>query len=150
MKIPLKYGLLITLVVVAWVVIVRFIAGAGPDSKLNLAAPLVFNLAAFISIFAGIRERKRELGDRFTFKEGVRTGTAISFVYALSACLFFIIQFLIAGPKLLMSDMGPTQRPMWLNAVLAFAGLFFLSLIFGIIYAALSSFVLARQRTAET
>jgi len=150
MKIPLKYGLIITLIVIAWVVIVRLIANVGPDSKLTLLAPLIFNLAAFISIFAGIRERKRELGDRFTFKEGVRTGTGISFVYAISACLFFFIQFLISGPKLLMSDVGPTNRPLWQVALMAYAGLFFGALVFGIIYSALSSFVLAPQRAAGT
>jgi hypothetical protein len=150
MKIALKYGLLIALVVVVWILLVRFVANAGPDSKLAQAAPLVFNLAEFILIFAGIRERKRELGDRFTFKEGVKTGTGISFVYAASACLFFLIQFLIAGPKLLMTDMGPTDRPMWQIALIAYAGLFFGSLLFGIIYSALNSFVLARQRPIES
>jgi hypothetical protein len=146
MKIALKYGLLITIVLVVWIILVRFIAHAGSDSKLAMAGPLVFNLAEFIFIFAGIRERKGNLADSFTFKEGVKTGTGISFVYALSACLFFLILFLITGPKLLMSDMGPTDRPMWQVALIAYAGLFFGSFFFGIIYSALISFVLSRQR----
>ena len=33
MKIALKYGLLITAVVVAWIVIVRLVMGVGADSK---------------------------------------------------------------------------------------------------------------------
>ena len=145
MKIAIKYGLLITLVVVLWVVIARFIFGVGPDSKLNLAAPLLFNVAAFLSIFLGIRERKRELGSDFTFKRGLKMGAAISLVYAISACLFFVIEYVVAGPKLLMSEAGSQGRPMWQVAAAAYAGLFFGALIFGIIYSTLSAFVLARQ-----
>jgi hypothetical protein len=148
MKIALKYGLLITLVVVGWVVIARFVMSIGSDSKLNLVPPILFNLAAFLSIFFGIRERKGEMGNRFTFKEGLKTGTAISLVYAISACLFFVIEYLIAGSKLMLSEAGAQSRPMWQVALMAYAGLFFGSLIFGVIYAALSSFLLARQRTA--
>ncbi len=145
MKIALKYGLLITLVVVLWIVLIRFLLNTGPESKLNLAAPLVFNLAAFISIFLGIRERKRQLDDQFTFKEGLKTGTAISLVYAVSACLFFLIQYLIAGPKLLMMEQGAQVRPMWQTALMAYSGLFLGALIFGVIYSALAAFVLARR-----
>ena len=149
MKIPLKYGLLITAIVVAWIVIVRFVANAGQDSVLASVGPLVFNLAQFLLIFLGIRERKSE--DRqFTFREGVKTGTGISFVYALSACLFFGIVLLAIGPKLLITDMGPSNRPIWLDAAIAFAGLFLGGMILGVIYSALSSFVLARQRPAES
>ena len=146
MKIALKYGLLITLVVILWVVIVRFLMNTGPDSKLNLGAPLLFNIAAFLSIFLGIRERKRQIGDRFSFKEGMRTGFAISLVYALSSCLFFVVEYLIAGPKLLMSEAGLQSRPPWQVALMAYAGLFLGALVFGIIYSALSAFFLVRQR----
>jgi Protein of unknown function (DUF4199) len=146
MKIALKYGLLITLVVVAWVVIVRFVINLGPDSKLNLAAPLLFNLAAFFSIYFGIREHKRDIGDRFTFKKGIKTGAAISLVYATSACLFFFIEFLIAGPRLLMMEAGAQARPIWQVALVAYAGLFFGSLIFGLIYSALCAFFVAKQQ----
>ena len=147
MRIALKYGLLITLVVVGWIVLVRFILHLGPDAKLNLGAPLLFNLTAFFSTLFGIRERKRELGEGFTFKEGLRTGAMISFVYAVSACLFFFIEFLVAGPKLLMSDVGPQSRPMWQVALMAYAGLFLGAMIFGVIYSALCAFVLAKQKT---
>jgi len=149
MKIALKYGLLITLVVVAWVVVVRLVLNVGSDSKLTLAAPLIFNLTAFFSIYFGIRERKREIGDRFTFKDGLKIGAAISFVYATSACLFFLVQYLIAGPKLLMSEAGPLPRPMWQVALMAYAGLFLGSMIFGLIYSALCAFVLAKQQRAS-
>lgn len=149
MKIPLKYGLLITLVVVVWIVVVHYLLKLDADSKVNLVAPLLFNLAELFLIFSGIRERKRELGDRFTFKEGVRTGTSISLVYAVSVCLFFLIHLAFAGPGMMMSDMGATGGSVWQAALKAFAGLFFVSVALGVIYSALGAFVLARQRTDD-
>lgn len=145
MKIALKYGLLITFVIVVWVVIVRFLMNTGPDSKLNLGAPLLFNLTAFLSIYFGIKERKRHVGEQFTFKEGMKTGFAISLVYALSSCLFFVIEYFVAGPRLLMSEAGLLTRPLWQVALMAYAGLFFGALVFGIIYSAVSAFFLVRQ-----
>ena len=43
MKIALKYGLLITAVVVGWIVIVRLLMGLGADSKANVIAPIYFS-----------------------------------------------------------------------------------------------------------
>lgn len=149
MKIALKYGLFITLVVVAWIVIVRFVMETGPDSKLNAVAPLLFNLTAFLCIYFGINQRKAQMGDGFNFKEGMRTGLLISLVYAISSCLFFVIQYLVAGPKLLMSEAGLQARPIWQVALLAYAGLFFGALVFGLLYSAVSAFFLARQQTSE-
>jgi hypothetical protein len=149
MKIALKYGLLITLVVVAWVVIVRFVMDAGAESQLNSAAPVLFNLTAFLSIYFGIKQRKLQMGDRFTFKEGMQIGSGISLVYAVSSCLFFVIEYLVAGPKLLMTEAGLQTRPLWQVALMAYAGLFFGALIFGIMYSAVSAFFLVRHGTTE-
>ena len=145
-KIALKYGLIITLVVVAWIVIVRFVMEVGPDSNVHAAGPLMFNLAEFVSIYFGINQWKGQLGDGFTFKEGMKTGILISLVYAISSCFFFVIQYLIAGPKLLMSEAGLQSRPVWQIALMAYAGLFFGALILGLLYSAVSAFFLARQR----
>lgn len=70
---------------------------------------------------------------------------AISLVYAISACLFFMIEYLVAGPKLLLSEAGPQNGPLWQVAAMAYAGLFFGSLIFGLIYSTLIAFFLARR-----
>lgn len=151
MKIALKYGLLITAVVVAWVVIVRFGMGVGADSTANMLAPVLFNIAAIVAIALGMRARKQELGGDLSFKDAIKTGLSISFVYAVSACLFFVIQYLVAGPKLLLSEAGeqPT-RPVWQIALLAYAGLFFGSLLFGLIYSTIIAFFLARRRSLST
>jgi hypothetical protein len=146
MKIALKYGLLITAVVAAWIVIVKLAMGVGADSKANAIAPILFSVAQILAILLGMRTRKNELNGALSFKEGLKTGVGISFVYAVSACLFFVIEYLVAGPKLLLSEAGPQDRPLWQVAAFAYTGLFFGSLIFGLIYSTIISFVLAKRR----
>jgi hypothetical protein len=149
MKIALKYGLLITAVVVAWVVIVRFVLGVGPDSKANLIGPILFNLTAIVAIALGMRARNQELGGNLYFKEGLKTGMAISLAYAVSACLFFVLQYLVAGPELLMTEAGAETGPLWRVAVFAYAGLFFGSLLFGLIYSTIIAFFIAKRLGRE-
>ena len=149
MKIALKYGLLITAVVVAWVVIVRLVLGVGSDSKANMIAPILFNLTAIIAIALGMKARKNELGGNLYFKEGVKTGMSIALAYAVSACLFFALQYLVAGPQLLMTEAGAETGPLWRVAVFAYAGLFFGSLVFGLIYSTIIAFFIAKRLGRE-
>lgn len=150
MKIALKYGLLITAVVVAWVVVVRLVMNVGADSRANLIAPIIFNLTAIVAIYCGMKARKTELGGDLAFKEGLKTGVAISFVYAITACLFFMIEYLLLGPKLLMSDMGTSDAPIWQVAAIAYAGLFLGSILFGLIYSTAIAFFIARGQRRES
>lgn len=148
MKIALKYGLLITAVLIGWVVIVRFGLRVGPDSS-AMIGPVIFNVTAIIAILLGMRARKRELNGQLGFKEALKTGMAISLVYVVSACLFFMIQHLIAGPELLRSE-GSASQPLWMVAAFAYAGLFFGSLFFGLIYSTVIAFFLAKSRGRES
>jgi hypothetical protein len=150
MKIALKYGLLITLVVVLWIVIVRLWLGVGASPKAQIVSGVLFNATAILAIFLGMKERKEALGGALSFKEGIKTGMAISLVYAISACLFFMIEYLVAGPKLLLSEAGPQTGPLCQVAVMAYAGLFFGSLLFGLIYSTLISFFLARRLRVDS
>ena len=145
MKIALKYGLLVTAVVAAWVLIVRYGLGVGANAKINTLGFILFSLAQIAAIFLGIMARSAELDEAVSFKEGLRTGVAISFVYGASACLFFLIEYLVAGPKLLLSDSGAATGPLWQTATKAFAGLFFGALFFGVFYSTIISFVLAKR-----
>ena len=150
MKIALKYGLLITAVVVVWIVVVRLWLGRGNGPAGQIISAALFNLAAIFAIYRGMKERKRNLNGSLSFKDGVKTGMGISLVYAISACLFFIIEFAIAGPKLLLSEAGPQTGPLWQVAAMAYAGLFFGSLIFGLIYSTLIAFFLARRLSKDS
>jgi len=145
MKIALKYGLLITLVVVLWIVIIRLWLGLGNGPQGQIISGVLFNVAAILAIFLGMKERKRALAGALGFKEGIKTGMGISLVYAISACLFFMIEYLVAGPKLILSEAEPQPAALWQVAVVAYAGLFFGSLLFGLIYSTLIAFFLARR-----
>jgi type IV secretory pathway VirB2 component (pilin) len=147
MNISLKYGLPITAVLIAWVVVVRLLMGVGPNSAASMTGPILFNLAAVTCIFLGIVRRKNDAGGDLSFKDSVKTGLGISLVYAASSCLFFIILYFAMGPDLLISEPMAQNRPLWQVAVFAYTGLFFGSLIFGLIYSTVISMFLAKRRS---
>jgi hypothetical protein len=150
MKIALKYGLLITAVVVVWIVLVHFVMAVGAESTAKVIAPILFNLTQIVAIYLGVRERKAGVGGELSFKECLKTGMRISLVYAVSSCLFFMVEYLVAGPKLLLSEAGASDRPLWQTAVFAYAGLLLGSLFFGLIYSTLIAFFLARRVGRES
>ena len=145
MKIPLKYGLLITLGIIAWVVVAHLFV-PDPNSKVHsVGSGVFFNLLEIVGIYLGITAKGREDGDRPTFKDGLKTGVAIAFVYALSAALFFLVLFLFVGPKLMAGEPGAQTQPFGQVVLGAFAGLFLGSLVFGLVYSTVISFVLAKR-----
>ena len=143
MRIAIKYGLLITLVIIVWVVVTHFVFPLPPTSTLNLLAPVLFNLAAIIALYLGIKSRKAE--SEMTFKDGLKTGLSISFVYAISASLFFLVLLLIVGPTIMAAEPMAAHYPIWQVALQAFSGMFFGSLILGLVYSTIISFFLAKR-----
>ena len=110
MKLPIKYGLLITMGVAAWVLIARTVV-TNPTSLIHtLGSPIVFNILHFAMIYLGLKALEREKGESPTFKEGLKTGVWISFVYALTLSLFFVGMIMFAGPKWLEMRGHPANR----------------------------------------
>ena len=144
MKIAIKYGLSITFVVVVWVLVTHFLFPLAPGSKANVLGPILFNLAAIVAIYLGINAsaNQREL----SFKQGIKTGLTISLVYGISACLFFFILILLLGPRLMANESVAQNQPIWQEALKAFAGLFAGTLILGLTYSTVISFMLVRAR----
>jgi uncharacterized membrane protein len=149
MKIPIKYGLLITLGVMAWVLIARNTVTNPLSPVHTLGTPIFINLLQFIMIYLGLKALEREKGDRPTFKDGLKTGVAISFVYALTAVLFFIGVVAVVGTKWLASEPGATEAPMSRVMAGAFIGLFIGAMLFGLIYSTVISFFVAKRATKE-
>src|ERR1051325_4291614 len=147
MKIPIKYGLLITLGVMAWVLIARNTVTNPLSPVHTLGTPIFINLLQFIMIYLGLKALEREKGDRPTFKDGLKTGVAISFVYALTAVLFFIGVVAVVGTKWLASEPGATEAPMSRVMAGAFIGLFIGAMLFGLIYSTVISFFVAKRAT---
>ena len=149
MKIAIKYGLSITLVVVLWVLVTHFLFPLAPESKANILGPILFNLTAIVAIYLGI---KTSMGanDGLTFKEGIKTGMAISVVYGISSCLFFFIVFLFVGPRLMANEPMGQNYPMWQVALAAYVGMFFGALILGLVYSTVVSFFLVKGKKRVT
>jgi len=149
MKIALKYGLIITAGVVVWVIIAHWLV-PNPQSKVHsLGAGIFFNLLEIVAIYLGISERKRTAGGSLKFKDALKTGVSIAFVYGISACLFFLIELLVIGPKLMQGEMSTSNRPLWQVIVGAFAGLLLGAVVFGLIYSTVIAFVLASRIKAS-
>ena len=149
MKIPLKYGLLITLGVMAWVLITRSLV-TNPQSIVHtLGGPVFFNVLQFAMIYLGLKALEHQRGDRPTFKEGLKTGVAISFVYGLTASIFFVIVLMIVGTKWLASEPGAANAPLSRILLGAFLGLFLGAMLFGLIYSTVLSFFTAKRRSED-
>ena len=147
MKIALKYGLLITLGAIAWVVIAHLLVPNPRSPVHSLGAGIFFNILHIAGIYLAITTMKNRAGGELDFKAGVKTGVATAFVYAASFCLFFVIAIFAVGPKLMASEPGAENLPIWQVALGAFVGLFLGSLIFGLVYSALISFFLAKRHS---
>lgn len=149
MKIPIKYGLLIALGVMVWVLITHNIITNPSSIVFSLGTPIFINLLQFVMIYLGLKALEHEKGDRPTFKEGLKTGVAISFVYALAASLFFVGVVAMVGTKWLATEPGAAEAPMSRVLAGAFLGLFLGAMLFGLIYSTVISFFVAKRRSEE-
>lgn len=112
----------------------------------NLGAGIFFNLLEIAGIYLAIKTRRNETGGQLNFKNGMKTGVATAFVYAVTSCLFFLVAILTVGPKLMASEPGADALPLWQVALGAFVGLGVGALIFGLIYSTIISFFLAKRQ----
>lgn len=150
MKIPLKYGLTITAAIAVWTIVAHLLI-KNPDSQVHsIGAVLFFNLMQFGGIYFGIRARERELGEKPAFKDALKTGVSISFVYAAFSALFFLCVILFAGTSFMRSEPRAQVLPKSLLLIQAFTGLFLGSMLFGLVYSTLISFALAKRRSEAT
>ena len=147
MKIPIKYGLLITFGVMAWVIITHNVI-TNPSSIIYIpVTPIFINLFQFIVLYLGLKALEHEKGNKPTFKEGLKTGMAISVVYFLTAALFFAGVVAVTGTKWLASEPGVDQLPMSRVVASAYIGLFIGAILFGLIYSTVISFFLAKRQS---
>jgi hypothetical protein len=138
MKIALKYGIAVTLVIAAWVALKHFVLHfEGPSGQ--LADLGVFNLTAIMALMIGIREKRVANGDSLTFGDGLKTGISIAVTYAILTSLYFVGLLMLVGPKLLQQE-GETSVPK------AFFGVSIGFALFGTIFSALISLVLKKSR----
>jgi hypothetical protein len=147
LKIAVKYGLIIAVCFIAWVITAHWLV-PNPQSPIHSVGVASFvNIVEILAIFLGIRERKKNAGGQLVFKDGIKTGVAIGAVYGFSASLFFVVELAVLGPKWLMSDPDAANLPVWRSALGAFLGLGLFAVLLGLIYGTIISFVLAKRRS---
>ena len=145
MKIPIRYGLLTALGLIIWVLVAHLLV-ANPQSLVHtLFGPIFFNNLHFAMIFLGIKALERERGEKLWFKEALKTGISIAFVYALTASLFFAGVVYFVGDRWLAVEPGAATTPTRVLLLQAFAVLFFGTLIFGLIYSTVIAFFVAKR-----
>ena len=147
MKIPLKYGLIAALGLIIWILAAHWLIPNPQSTVHTLGAPIFFNVLHFAVIFLGLKALERERGDKPRFKDAVKTGVSIAFVYALTASLFFVVVVLVVGTRWLPTEPGADTAPTGVRLVLPFAGLFILTMLFGLIYSTVIAFFVAKRQS---
>jgi hypothetical protein len=146
LRIPLKYGLLISLGVIAWVVVTHLLVPDPRSPVHTVGAGVFFNLLHIAGIYLAINTVRNEAGGDLKFKTGLKTGVATAFVFAISSSLFFLVAIYVVGPRLMASEPGMESLPLWKVVLGAFVGLFVGSLLFGLIYSTVISFFLTKRK----
>src|SRR5689334_10886435 len=137
MKITLKYGIGVTLVIAVWVALKHFVLRLeGPSAQ--LADVAVFNFAAIVGLMLGIKEKRLANGNKLTFGDGFLTGLGIAITYAILTSLYFAFLLAVVGPRMMQQE-GETSY------VKAFAGVSIGFTIFGAIFSAIISLVLKKS-----
>jgi len=137
MKIALKYGIAVALVIAGWVALKHFVLHLeGPPAQ--IADVVIFNLAAITGLTLGIREKRTLNGGMLTFGDGLVTGIKIAVTYAILTSAYFAILLATVGPKLMQQE-GET------SVVAAFLGIGIGFTIFGIVFSAIIALILKKK-----
>ena len=136
MKITLKYGIAVTLIIAAWVALKHFVLHLeGPSAQ--FADVATFNFTAIVALFLGIKERRLANADRLTFLQGLGTGVSIAITYAILTSLYFALLLSLVGPKLMHQEGEMNVFKAFLGVSIGFA-------LFGTIFSVLISLVLRK------
>ncbi len=137
MKLALKYGLAVTLVIAAWVALKHFVLHLeGPTAQ--MADIVIFNLAAITGLALGIREKRKLNDGTLTFGEGWVTGIKIAATYAILTSAYFAILLAVVGPRLMQQE-GET------SVVKAFLGVSITFVLFGAVLSAIIALILRKK-----
>src|SRR5437667_7726534 len=141
MKLALKYGLAVTVVIAAWVALKHLVLhweGHGAQ----LADLAVFNLTAIVVLLLGIKEKRLANGDSLTFLEGLKTGISIALTYAILTSLYFVLLLVTVGSKLMQQEGETSMAKAFFGISIGFA-------LFGAIFSAIIALVLKKSCVSE-
>jgi hypothetical protein len=137
MKLALKYGIFVAVVIAAWVVLKHFVLHL-ESTPAQIADVVIFNLTAITGLTLGIREKQTTNGGSLTFGERWFTGIKIALTYAILTSAYFAILLATVGPKLMQQE-GETSM------VKAFLGISIGFALFGAFFSAIIALVLRKS-----
>jgi hypothetical protein len=137
MKIALKYGIAVTLVIAGWVALKHFVLHL-EGTTAQVTDFVIFNLAATMGLTLGIKEKRIANGGTLTFGDGWITGIKIVVTYAILTSAYFAILLATVGPKLLQQE-GET------SVLKAFLGVSIGFTVFGTIFSAIIALILKKK-----
>ncbi|MDX6501426.1 MAG: hypothetical protein QOG23_4686 [Blastocatellia bacterium] len=137
MKLALKYGIPVTLVIAAWVALKHFVLHL-ESRPAQFADVVIFNLTAITGLSLGIREKRTINGGRLTFGDGLITGIKIALAYAILTSAYFALLLATVGPKLMQQE-GET------SVVKAFLGVSIVFALFGAVFSVLIALILRKR-----
>jgi hypothetical protein len=137
MKLALKYGIGVTVVIAAWVVLKHFVLHL-ESQPAQIADVVIFNLTAIAGLALGIREKRATNGGSLTFGNGLITGIKIAVTYAILTSAYFALLLVTVGPKMMQQE-GET------SVVKAFLGISIGFALFGTFFSAIIALVLRRR-----
>lgn len=136
MKIALKYGVGVALVIAAWIALKHFVLHL-EGANAQYADIAVFNFSGLVGLMMGIKEKRIANGDSLTFGQGFITGISIAITYAILTSLYFVFLLALVGPKLMQQEGETSYVKAFLGVSLGFA-------IFGAIFSAIISLVVRK------
>lgn len=141
MKLALKYGIFVTLVIAAWVALKHF--GLHLEStRAQFADLAIFNLTAITGLALGIREKRKMSGGTLTFGVGLITGIKIAVIYAILTSAYFALMLATVGPKMMQQE-GET------SVVKAFLGVSIGFVLLGTMLSAIIAVIFKRPYRTE-
>jgi len=146
MKIALKYGIAVTVVIAAWVTLKHAVLHleAARSAPFDL---VIFNLAAVLGLVFGIRAKRRLSGGMLTFGDGIKTGMSVVVAYTILTSLYFVLELLVFGTKFIQQESGAANKPINIVVAQAFGGLIGFFLALGLIYSAIISAIMRRPKS---
>ena len=137
MKLALRYGILVALIIAAWVALKHFVLHLESQSA-QFADIAIFNLAAITGLALGISEKRRINGGTLIFGDGLITGIKIAVTYAILISAYFALLLATVGPKLMQQEGETSYVKAFVGASIGFA-------LFGTVFSAIIALFLKRK-----
>jgi hypothetical protein len=137
MKLALKYGIAVTVVIAAWVAVKHFVLHfEGPRAQ--VADLVVFNLSAIVGLTMGIRAKRKTNAGWLTFIQGWKTGISIAVTYSILTSLYFVMLLIVVGPKMMQQEGEASYVKAFVGVSIGFA-------VFGTVLSAIIALFLKRK-----